>query len=273
MRSKPLLGLAALPLLGYAAMCAWIYARQRNLIYLPRETRIHAGLTDFTLERDGVTLRGWVVQAGLPNPVIYFGGNAERIENRRDQLARLLPGRSIYLLAYRGYGASGGAPSESALLGDALALFDHVQEQHPGQPISVIGTSLGTGVASYVASRRRVARLVLVAPFDCLAEVAQIHYPLLPVRWMVRDRFDSATHLRGYKGSVMVMRAGQDNVIPARNTNRLISVLGIPPHVVDLPYSDHSTLGSDPALEGALAGFLQADLVQAREPGLIAPGG
>ncbi|HEY5782699.1 MAG TPA: alpha/beta fold hydrolase [Lysobacter sp.] len=272
MRSKPLLGLAALPLLGYAAMCAWLYARQRNIIYVPSATRIHAGLTDFTLERDGVTLRGWVVQAGLPNPVIYFGGNSERIENRRDQLARLLPGRSIYLLAYRGFGASGGEPTESALLGDGLALFDHVHEQHPGQPISVIGTSLGTGVASYVASKRSVTRLVLVAPFDCLANVAQSHYPLLPMGWIVRDRFDSATHLRGYNRPVMVLRAGQDDVIPAAHTNRLISVLGRPPHVVDLPFADHSTLGSDPALEGALAGFLQADLVQTTEPSVVTGG-
>ncbi|MBF6024800.1 alpha/beta hydrolase [Lysobacter niastensis] len=262
MRRKPLLGLAALPLLGYAAMCVWMFARQRNIIYLARETRIHAGLTDFTLERDGVTLRGWVVKPGLPNPVIYFGGNAERIENRRDQLARLLPGRSIYLLAYRGYGASSGEPTEAGLMGDALALFDHVQAQHPDQPVSVIGTSLGTGVASFVASKRPVARLVLVAPFDCLADVAQARYPLLPVRWMVKDRFDSATHLRGYDGPVMVLRAAQDDVIPVASTNRLISVLARPPHVVELPYADHSTIGSDPALEGALVGFLQADLPQ-----------
>jgi pimeloyl-ACP methyl ester carboxylesterase len=163
-------------------------------------------------------------------------------------------------------------PSEAALLGDALALFDHVHAQHPEQPISVIGASLGTGVASYVASRRSVARLVLVSPFDSLADVAQSHYPLLPVRWMVRDRFDSVTHLRGYTGPVMVLRAGQDNVIPPIHTNRLISVLGRPPHVVDLPFADHSTIGSDPELEGALAGFLQADLVLANEPGLVTGG-
>ena len=254
---KPLLGLAALPVLGYAAMCAWLFAKQRDLIYLPRGTRIHAGLTDFSLEREGVPLRGWVLHPGRPDPVIYFGGNAERVENRRDQLARLLPDRSVYLLAYRGYGASDGAPSEGALLGDALALYDHVRTQHPGEPVSVIGTSLGSGVASFVAAHRPVERLVLVAPFDSLVGVAQTHYPLLPMRWMVKDRFDSAAHLRGYTGRTLVLRAGQDQVIPAASTDRLIATFGNPPVVVELPLADHSTIGSDPALERALVEFLR----------------
>jgi pimeloyl-ACP methyl ester carboxylesterase len=253
---KQLLGWAALPVLGYAGICAWLFAKQRDLIYLPQDTRVDAAQTDFALEREGVRLHGWVVNPAQHEPVIYFGGNAERVENRREQLGRVLPGRSIYLIAYRGYGASDGAPSEEALFADALAVYDEVQSRHPGEAISVIGSSLGSGVASYVASKRPVARLVLVAPFDSLASVAQSHYRIFPVRWIVKDRFESAGHLRGYEGPVMVIRAGRDQVIPAASTGRLISALGRPPQVVDLPKADHNTIGTDPGFEQALAQFM-----------------
>ncbi|MFC3816325.1 alpha/beta hydrolase [Lysobacter sp. GCM10012299] len=253
---KQLLGWAALPLIGYAGICAWLFAKQRELIYLPQETRIDATQTNFAIERDGVRLRGWVVNPDRHEPVIYFGGNAERVENRREQLGRVLPGRSVYLIAYRGYGANDGAPSESALFADALAVFDEVQARHPGEAVSVIGSSLGSGVASYVASQRPVARLVLVAPFDSLAAVAQSHYRIFPVRWIVKDRFDSASYLHGYQGAVMVIRAGRDQVIPAASTNRLIATLGRPPQVVDLPEANHNTIGSDPGFEQALHQFM-----------------
>lgn len=254
---RQLLGWVALPVIGYAGICAWLFAKQRDLIYMPNDTRVDAAQTDFAIERDGVRLHGWVVHPGQHNPVIYFGGNAERVENRREQLGRVLPDRSIYLIAYRGYGASDGVPSEAALFADALAVFDEVQSRHPGEAISVIGSSLGSGVASYVASKRPVSRLVLVAPFDSLVAVGQAHYPIFPVRWLVKDRFDSVEHLHGYKGEVMVIRAGQDTVVPPANTQRLIDTLGRAPKVVSLQDADHNTIGGDARFEQALQEFLR----------------
>ncbi len=254
---KQLLGWAALPILGYAGVCAWLFSKQRELIYLPEGTRIDVPQTDFALVRDGVQLHGWVLHPHAPRPVIYFGGNAESIQNRREMLDRLLPERSIYLVSYRGYGASNGRPTEESLFGDALAVFDEVRSRHPDQPIAVIGSSLGSGVASYVASQRPVSQLVLVAPFDSLAAVAQVHYPILPVRWIVRDRFDSVGRLRGYQGDVMIVRAALDTVVPPANTNRLIAALGKSPKVVDLPAAGHNTISGDPAFERALAEFLR----------------
>ncbi len=224
-----------LAVLGYAGICVALYFQQRGLMYFPQATRTAPADTDFQLTRDGLTLRGWVVNAGQPDPILYFGGNAERVEHRREQFARLFPDHSIYLLAYRGYGASDGQPNEQTLFGDALAFFDHVQARHRGQPVVVIGTSLGSGIASHVASKRPVTKLVLVAPFDSMAEVAGSHYPVLPVRWLLSDKYDSATHLAGYSAPVLVIRAGRDEVIPAASTDRFIDALGAPPQVVVLP--------------------------------------
>lgn len=89
----------------------------------------------------------------------------------RDDFTRWFPGRSVYLLAYRGYGASDGAPSQQALLADAVAFYDAVQAQHLGQPIVAIGRSLGSEIAAYLASQRPLSQLVLITPYGSMADV------------------------------------------------------------------------------------------------------
>lgn len=255
---KFVLGLIALPVLGYAAACGWMYARQHELMYYPQLTRVDVEQTDFGIARNGVMLNGWLVNIGKPNAIIYFGGNAERIEDMRDEFAQWFPDSSVYLVPYRGYGASEGTPSEPALLDDALAVYDQVRARQPGAPITLIGRSLGSGVASYVASQRPVAKLVLVTPFDSMANVAQAHYWWLPVRWLARDRYESSRHLAEYTGPVLVIRAGRDQVIPAANTDRLIAALAKPPQVVNLPDADHNSIDASPAYGEALAAFAAA---------------
>jgi pimeloyl-ACP methyl ester carboxylesterase len=247
----------ALPLaLGYAAVCGLMYARQRDLVYYPQLTRVDAAKTDFALPvADGVVLRGWVVNPGQPRALIYFGGNAESVEVNRDTFGHWFPGHTVYLVAYRGFGASDGSPSEQDLTADALALFDHVRARHPNGQIDVIGRSLGSGVASAVAARRPVRRLALVTPFDSLVDVGKQHYPWLPVDLIAQDRYDSVTNLAHYPGPLLVVRAGRDEVVPPANTQRLLTSLTRPVQVLEIPQADHSNVGADPAFARTLKGF------------------
>ena len=240
-----------------AAVLALFFLAQRSLIYFPQYTRVDAAATDFALERDDVVLRGWVVNAGAGAPILYFGGNAESVEANRADFARWFPQCTIYLTAYRGYGASDGTPSQDALFADALALYDEVAARHAGQPVAVIGRSLGSGVASYLASQRPVARLALVTPFDSMAAVGSAHYPWLPVRWLLRDRYDSQRHVARHRGPVMVIRAGRDQVVPPNNTARLVAALPPDARVVVLDDADHNTIDADPRYGRALADFMQ----------------
>ena len=244
---------------GYGSLCAWVYAKQRDFLYFPQFTRVEARDTDFELRRGGLVLRGWVVNPGRRAAILYFGGNAERIEQGRGQFAAWFPDHSVYLLPYRGYGASDGVPREADLLADALALFDDVRTRHAG-PIAVVGRSLGSGIASYVASQRPVALVVLVTPFDSLANVASAHYPWLPMRWLIRDRYEASRYLAGYRGPILVIRAGRDTVIPPANTARLVQALPNPPALVVLPTADHNSLDAEPAYREALVDFLHEDV-------------
>ncbi|MDR6674973.1 alpha/beta fold hydrolase [Xanthomonas sp. 1678] len=249
---------AAIAIVAYLVVCALLYLGQRELLYFPQATRVPAAQTDFTLQRSpALSLRGWRVNPGRDKVLLYFGGNAEDLRHARAQLAPLLPDYSVYLLAYRGYGASDGTPNEDALISDALALYDHVRAARPQAEIAVLGRSLGSGVASQLAARRPLARLVLVTPFDSLASAAQAHYPWAPVRWLLRDRYDSARALRGYRGPLLVLRAGRDQVVPASSTQRMLDALPQPPELVSLPRAGHDDISADPRYAQALRAFLR----------------
>ncbi|MCC7249326.1 MAG: alpha/beta fold hydrolase [Lysobacter sp.] len=248
---------AAAVLLGYLGICWFLHAKQRDMIYYGWTTTVDAASTDFALKRPDATLRGWVANPDKPDPILYFGGNAERVESNREAFALLFPGRSVYFLAYRGYGASEGAPSEAALVPDALAFFDDVQRRHPGQKIAVIGRSLGSGIASQVAAQRPVERLVLVTPFDSMVGAARSHYPMFPVGWLLDERYESDKALRRFKQPMLIVHGGRDDVVPEANTLRLIAALPAPPTVVRIAKADHNDISNYPEFVAALLEFFQ----------------
>ncbi len=252
-----LITLGIVAALVYAGLCAFLYAQQRELIYYGWTTAADAADTDFALRRPDATLRGWVVNPGKPDPILYFGGNAERIEANREAFARLFPERSVYLLAYRGYGASDGEPGEAALVADAAALYDHVRERHPRQRIAAIGRSLGSGVAAQLAARRPLERLVLITPFDSMSATAQGHYPLFPVDWLLRERYESAQALRGFAQPLLILHGGRDEVVPEARTRALIAALPARPQVLRFATADHNDISAHPGYDAALSRFLR----------------
>lgn len=254
-----LLVVATLLVAIYIAASLLLYWQQRSMIYLGGLTRTAVAQTNFSIERDGARLRGWVVNPGQARAVIYFGGNAESIEENRSALASALPRSTSYLLAYRGYGASEGAASEHALMEDAEALYDHVRERHPGAPISLIGRSLGSGVASHLAARRPVARVVLVTPFDSLVAVAKSHYPFLPVGLLLRERYESFRKLPLHQGPLLIIRAQNDEIVPASSTRRLVQAFPHEANVVVLEDAGHNTLSNDPVYWKSISHFLEPE--------------
>jgi pimeloyl-ACP methyl ester carboxylesterase len=229
----------------------------RRLVYPAAGTRVPADRTDLELRSGGVALRGWEVNPGRDRALVYYGGNGEGLDWLVPELGRRFPDHTSYLVAYRGYGASEGRPSEPALTSDALAVHDHAAARHPG-PVDVVGRSLGSGVAMQVAVRREVERLVLVTPFDSLVATGADLFPRLPVRHLIRDRWDSAAVAHELRSRVLVVRAGRDAVVRPPRTDRLLEVLPDDTAVLDLPDAEHGTLHEDPAYWPAIEDFLGA---------------
>ena len=229
----------------------------RRLIFHPKETRVPVSETEAEFRLNGVTLRGWVTNPDAGRALIYFGGNAAQIGMLRESVAARFPDYATYLVAYRGYGASDGRPSERALVADGCALFDEVARRHPGAPIAIWGQSLGSAVAVQVAARRPAAsRLILVTPFDSAIEMARDHSGWLPIPALMVDRFDSASVAGGLEMPTLVLRAGKDTVVLPARTDALIEALPPGVQVVDFPDADHQSITGESAHWLALQDFL-----------------
>jgi pimeloyl-ACP methyl ester carboxylesterase len=120
---------------------------------------------------------------------------------------------------YRGYGGSAGSPSEEGLAADGLALLDRVLSAH--SRVTLIGRSLGSGIAVRLAAARPVSRLVLVTPYDSILGIAQEQFALFPVRWLLRDTYESWRYAPSISAPVLVLAAEHDEVIPRASTELL----------------------------------------------------
>lgn len=203
----------------YLLLGALLYLFQRRLIYYPMPVDPDFNAQPVCIDNRGTRLRGWVLHPDRPRAVIYFGGNSELISNRAALFDDLFRDDSVYLINYRGYGDSDGKPSEAGLCADALAIYDEISPRH--DRIIAYGRSLGSGVAVYLAAQRALHQLVLVTPYDSIAAVAQKAYPLFPVRWLIRDRFDSAALAGKIDIPVLIVSAEHDRVVRLEHTLEL----------------------------------------------------
>ncbi|MBK7542440.1 MAG: alpha/beta hydrolase [Candidatus Competibacteraceae bacterium] len=210
---------------------------------------------------DGVRLHGWQLPGGdgPARPlVLYFGGNAEEVSWMLE-FGTVFTGWDLVLLNYRGYGLSAGNPSQRALLADALTIYDHFTRQPniDGGRVVVVGRSLGSGVASYLASQRPVRGVLLVTPFDSITEVARGLYPFLPVRWVLGDLYDSAALAPKLTTPLRMIVAGRDEVIAGRHSQRLFEVWGGPKDLVMIANAGHNDVRGYREYWQAIRDFLQ----------------
>ena len=206
-------------LLFYVLIGAVLFFYQRKLIYFPT-AKIPHDYEQQQLIHDNITLEVIVLNQGQKEAIIYFGGNAESVVYSAENFLDTFPRQTVYLLNYRGYGGSSGQPSEKGFFADALFLFDKVLEKQT--TISVIGRSLGSGVATYLASKRPVKKMALISPFDSITSVAQNIYMIFPVFLMLLDKYDSISRVKDIKAETFVLIAEHDEVIPRIHSQRLI---------------------------------------------------
>lgn len=206
-------------LLIYVLVGAVLFFYQRKLIYFPTANIPH-NYEQLQLTHENVTLEIIVLNQGKKEAILYFGGNAEAVVYSAEDFLSVFPLQTVYLLNYRGYGGSSGQPSEAGIFADALFLFDKVLDKQA--IISVIGRSLGSGVATYLASKRPVEKMALISPFDSITSVAQNIYMIFPVFLMLLDKYDSISRVKEIEAKTIILVAEHDEVIPRKHSQRLI---------------------------------------------------
>ena len=260
-----LLALFAGLLLLYLGLCLLLFLTQRKLLYFPVNGG-DAAAERLTIRSGDVDLTVWKLAGSGPDALLYFGGNAEAVQANVDDFRRHLPAYSVYLVCYRGYCGTRGQPTERHLLADALAVHDAIRSSGH-RHIAVMGRSLGSAVAIHVAAERSVERLVLVTPFDSIAEVAAGHYPIFPVRWLMRDRYAAIDRASQLRMPILALIAERDFVIPRARTQALLDALPSDAlTAVTLTGTDHNDLHLAPGYYGALRRFLAAGSAPSGSP-------
>jgi len=238
----------------YVVALVVIFFAQRRFLYFPRTSAINSMLEEAQKEglapwRNGKNeIIGWKrsSQTNAPHKcALIVHGNAGCAVDRAHYATALQQTGvwDVYILEYPGYGARPGSPSRETLCQAADEAIVLLEKE---APVFVIGESIGTGVATYLTHSKGVAGLLLIAPYDDLAEVAQLHMPIFPVHKILKDRFIPINDLSHYKGPVAVLLAGRDEVVPNQFGRKLYESYEGPKKVWLIQDASHNSVGNQP---------------------------
>jgi len=207
-------------LLAYIGLGSFLFLKQRSFIYFP-VTEISSTLMTKVFNNDGHSINVYILNENADRAIVYFGGNAENVAYNAQPFSELFSDYAVYLVNYRGYAGSSGSPSENAIYSDALKIYDEIETDHPAT--IVMGRSLGTAVATHVASQRAVHKLILITPFDSVQRIAQSQFPIYPMSVLLKDKHDSFGRAKDIQAKTLVIAAELDSVVKMPRTQRLVS--------------------------------------------------
>ncbi len=227
---KRLLTLVKILAAVYAAFCALLFFFQEKFIFFPHKLpagyqfRFKQPFTEMHIPMDdGVLLNSLLFPAAQSRGLIlYLHGNGGAL----DSWGEIAPdytclGYDFFLVDYRGYGKSGGtARSEDRFFADLQEVYDQLKQRYAEEKIIIIGYSLGTGPAAWLAAANHPRVLILQAPYESLTDMMRRHYPLVPT-FLLRYRFDTARWLRGCAMPVVIFHGDRDEMIPYEAALRL----------------------------------------------------
>jgi fermentation-respiration switch protein FrsA (DUF1100 family) len=240
--------------MAYVLIAAFMYVTQRSHQYFPGRQGLAAhaagleGVEDLKLATaDGETLQAWYAPARPGKPtILFFQGNGGEISDRADRFAAYqAQGFGVLFLSYRGYGASTGSPSEQGLVNDARAAYDWLMARgvKPDE-LMLVGESLGSGVAVQLAAERPVKAMALEAPFASAANVAAAVYWWLPVRLLMKDKFDSSAFIAKVKVPLLIIHGDVDGIVPLSEGETLFAAANEPKQMIVIAGGDHGSIFS-----------------------------
>ncbi len=255
-KGRKMVSFIAVLCISYVLMCFLLFVFQRQMIYLPTSEVSVPGVAHTILDTGEVRIKVWTLNPGKEKALIYFGGNAENVAYNIDDFRTLFADRTVYLVNYRGYGGSSGSPHEEGLYSDALFAYDHFMQHHTA--LSTMGRSIGAAVATYLASKRDIDKLILVTPFDSAVNVGKKLYRFFPMDLIVKERLDSAGRAAKITADTLIIVAANDRIIPYENTQNLIQAFNKKQvEIVTLSNVGHNTVHHHPDYKKNIASFMR----------------
>lgn len=245
----------------YFVSMGYLYLSQDKLIFphhivSPIKIAPHPQIEEINLYIDEeTTLNGLFYKSKKQNAplIIFFGGNGSDATEFLEY-CDVLYDYDIVSLNYRGYIKSSGKPSEEALFSDAITIYNTFSK---GQDIILIGRSLGSGVASYLASKKKVDKLILITPYDSILSVAQEKYFYFPIKLLLNHHFDTMNYINKVDCDIFVIEVKNDITVPNNHTKKLLEFIQTPPKHIVLDGVTHGNVLKHPNLSNYIKNFIQ----------------
>tara|TARA_B100001778_G_scaffold49635_1_gene36853 strand:- start:207 stop:1007 length:801 start_codon:yes stop_codon:yes gene_type:complete len=211
-------------IIAYIFVIIFVYFYQRNLLYHPSENNYQNDTIQFNHQEifikvnDEIKLKSWIINKDLKNfkTLVFFHGNAGDLSNRIYKLNELDKlNINILLISWRGFSGNEGYPTEKNLYEDAEAAIKWLNKKKvSNSQIILYGESLGTGVAVEIASKNNFNSIILESPFTSIENSAKIYYPYLPVKFLLKDRYDSISKIKKINSPILIMHGRKDDIVP-----------------------------------------------------------
>ena len=234
---------------AYFVVVVFIYFYQRNLLYHPSENNYQNDEIKFEYEEinieveNEIKLKSWLINKDLKKlkTLLIFHGNAGDLSNRIYKLNELNKLEiNILLISWRGFSGNKGSPTEKNLYKDAEAAIKWLNKKNVNNnQIILYGESLGTGIAVEMAKKNDFNSIILESPFTSIENSAKIYYPYLPVKYLLKDRYDTISKIKMVESPIMIMHGEKDDVVPFSMGKELFEKANSPKQSYFTPDDDH----------------------------------
>ena len=252
-------------ILIYLIIVAYMYLNQRKLLYLPSENNYLDDQIDFNFREvfidveKNLKLKAWLIENDFKNKktLVFFHGNAGNLSNRTyklNQLSKL--DLNIIILAWRSFSGNEGEPSEQNLYNDAKKTIDWLNSRGvKNKNIILYGESLGTGIAVELGQTNQFGGIILESPFTSMTNAAKNIYPWLPVKYLLKDKYDSEKKIKNLQIPILIMHGKKDNIVPFKMGKKLYDLANNPKFFYLTENDDHM-MTFDEKLVNTIKNFL-----------------
>ena len=242
----------------YLILLTLIYINQRKLLYLPSENNylddpINFTYNEFFIEVDkDVKIKSWLIEKDLKKykTILFLHGNAGNLFNRSYKLNRLNElNLNVLIISWRSFSGNPGKPNETNLYGDAKKAVKWLNGKGvETENIILYGESLGTGVAVEIGQTNKFNSIILESPYTSMVKAAKIYYPYLPVKFLLKDKYESEKKIKNIKTPVLIMHGKKDNIVPFYMGKKLFEIANKPKKFLQIEEDDHMLSFNDSLL-------------------------
>ena len=241
--------LVSLVVLVYLLVTLGLYIFQRSLLYHPVEHNYYGDKLTVNIEKvkitteDNIDLLAWYHKKDIKKykTILYLHGNAGSLENRIHKINHFNNiNINFLLIAWRGFSGNAGKPTEQGLYQDARSAVKWlINEGAIEENIVIYGESLGTGVATEIAQNKNFAGVILESPFTSMIDLGQKHYPIFPVKFLLKDKYESEKKIKNLRSPILVIHGKKDKIVPFYMGEKIYDIANNPKFKYFTEMDDH----------------------------------